>query len=111
MVRLFVLILLVDLALVAVALVECVSAADTAIRGLPRIGWVFAILLSGPVGALAWFVAGRPAAEFRISNPAATHVRIDSRPARPAPVLGPDDDPEFLSGLAEAIKARNAGGN
>jgi phospholipase D-like protein len=99
MARLFVLILLVDFVLVAMALVECLSAADTAIRGLPRIGWVFAILLLGPVGALAWFVAGRPAVEFRISR------SLAPRPVRPA---GPDDDPEFLAGLAAAIRTQRA---
>ena len=97
--RLFVVILLVDLALVVKALIECLSAAETEIRGLPRIGWVFAILLFGPVGALAWFVAGRPVAEFRIAGVSAP------KPVRPA---GPDDDPEFLRGLAEAIKSQRA---
>lgn len=117
MARLFVLILLVDLALVAMALIECLSAEETAIRGLPRVGWIFAILLFGPVGALAWFVAGRPMAEFRITRsdfparprPVRTaHPTGSARPARPVLPAGPDDDPEFLRGLAEAIKAQQA---
>jgi phospholipase D-like protein len=103
MARLFVFILLIDLVLVVMALVACLSAADTAVRGLPRIAWVFVILLTGPVGALAWFVAGRPVVEFRISNP-----RTGPQPVRRPRAVGPDDDPEFLRGLGEAIRTRNA---
>ena len=106
MARLFVVILLVDLALVVMALIECLAAEETAIRGLPRIGWIFVILLFGPVGALAWFVAGRPATEFRV-----TRSGFPARPVRTArPVIpaGPDDDPEFLLGLAAAIRTQQA---
>ena len=108
MARLFVLVLLIDLALIAMALIECLSAPETAIRGLPRVGWIFGILLFGPVGALAWFVAGRPSPEFRIVNPGVPRPARQARPIRAVRPAGPDDDPEFLRGLAEAIRAQQA---
>jgi hypothetical protein len=92
MARLYPLVLLLDIALLVVALIDCLSAAEPAIRALPRAAWVFVILLFSPIGALAWFVAGRPA---------------QARAGRPArAVLAPDDDPEFLRSLAEDLRRR-----
>lgn len=106
--RLIPLLFLLEVALVAVALISCLSAEDGEIRTLPRVAWIFIILLFPLVGAVAWFSAGRPV-------PAADGVRIGewgggygsglraaarlerSRPHR-RPVA-PDDDPEFLRSL------------
>ena len=103
MIRLYSLFVLIDLALLVVALISCLSAEEGEIRALPRIAWVFLILLFSPIGAIAWFVAGRPARPVRLSN--GTTWRPGSgfpereRP-RAAPVA-PDDDPEFLKSLGE----------
>jgi Phospholipase_D-nuclease N-terminal len=106
--RLIPLLFLLEVALVAVALISCLSAEDGEIRTLPRVAWIFIILLFPLVGAVAWFSAGRPV-------PATDGVRIGewgggygsglraagrferSRPHR-RPVA-PDDDPEFLRSL------------
>jgi hypothetical protein len=107
MVRLYSLFVLLDLALLVVALIDCLSAEEFAIRALPRVAWVFIILLFSPVGAIAWFVAGRPAPPVRLSNgtvwrpgsgfPESDRPRRDARPA-------PDDDPEFLKNLATSLR-------
>src|SRR5215471_6153240 len=68
MLRLYSLFVLLDLALLVVALIDCLSAEEHAIRALPRVAWVFLILLFSPIGAIAWFVAGRPVAPVRLSN-------------------------------------------
>jgi Phospholipase_D-nuclease N-terminal len=107
MYRLYSLFLLVDMALLVIALIDCLSAEEFAIRALPRVAWVFIILLFSPVGAIAWFVAGRPARAVRLSN--GTTWRPGSgfpeneRPRRSAPPA-PDDDPAFLRGLASSLK-------
>jgi hypothetical protein len=85
--RLLPLFALLDLALVVVALIDCLST-EGEIRALPRIAWVFIILLFPPVGPIAWFVAGRPARVTAPSDPL-----LSSTPHR---VLAPDDDPDFL---------------
>jgi Phospholipase_D-nuclease N-terminal len=85
--RLLPLLALLDLALLVVALIDCLST-EGEIRALPRIAWVFIILLFPPVGPIAWFVAGRPA-----------RVAVPSDPLFASPphrVLAPDDDPDFL---------------
>lgn len=48
---------LIDLALLVIALIDCLSTDEYAMRKLP---WVFIILLFSPIGAIVWFVAGRP---------------------------------------------------
>ncbi|HEX5569435.1 MAG TPA: PLD nuclease N-terminal domain-containing protein, partial [Streptomyces sp.] len=62
MIRLYGLLVLVDLVLIVVALIDCLSAEEHAVRNLPKVAWVFIILLFSPVGPIAWFIAGRPQA-------------------------------------------------
>jgi hypothetical protein len=97
--RLFVLFALVDLALLVVALIDCLSCEGYEIRALPKAAWVLLILLFSPVGAIVWFVAGRPqrdgvarSAPWRPGNGFPEH----SRPRQ----VAPDDDPEFLRDLS-----------
>jgi phospholipase D-like protein len=106
MFRLYSLFVLLDLALLVIALIDCLSADEHAIRALPRVPWVFIILLFSPIGAIAWFVAGRPARAVRMSNgemwrPGAGFPE-EERPRRDQPVA-PDDDPEFLRDLAGSL--------
>ncbi|BFU43566.1 PLD nuclease N-terminal domain-containing protein [Krasilnikovia sp. MM14-A1004] len=106
MIRLYSLFALLDLALLVVALIDCLSAEEYTIRALPRAVWVLLILLFSPIGAIAWFVAGRPARPVRLSNGQVwrpgSGFPENERP-RPRPVA-PDDDPEFLRGLAPSRK-------
>src|SRR5690349_8651584 len=107
MIRLYSLFALIDLALLVIALIDCLSAEEFQIRALPRIAWVFIILLFSPIGPIAWFVAGRPARAVQLSN--GTKWRPgggfpeDQRPQHRGP-LAPDDDPEFLKNLASSLK-------
>jgi len=108
MVRLYSLFVLLDLALLVVALIDCLSAEEFAIRALPRVAWVFIILLFSPVGAIAWFVAGRPAPTVRLSNGTTwrpgSGFPEDERPQRRGGRPAPDDDPEFLRDLATSLR-------
>ena len=76
---------LLTIALTTYALVDCVQTDDSQVRGLPKLIWVFVILLFPFAGSAAWLLAGRPKA----TPPA---------PRRQMP-RGPDDDPDFLKGL------------
>jgi hypothetical protein len=97
--RLFVLFALATLALLVIALIDCLSCEDYEIRALPKAIWVLIILLFSPVGAVAWFVAGRPQREAA-SRPDTWRAGGGlPDPARPRP-LAPDDDPDFLRDLA-----------
>ncbi len=105
MIRFYSLFVLLDLALVVIALIQCLSADEGEIRALPRLAWVFIILLFSPVGPIAWFVAGRPPRAVRLSN--GTTWRPGSgfpENQRPQKTNGPDDDPEFLQKLADSLR-------
>ncbi|GAA0538629.1 PLD nuclease N-terminal domain-containing protein [Paractinoplanes ferrugineus] len=106
MVRLYSLFVLLDLALLVVALIDCLSAEESLIRALPRAPWVFIILLFSPVGAIAWFVAGRPAPAVRLSNGTVwrpgSGFPENERPRQRS--TAPDDDPEFLKSLASTAR-------
>ncbi|MDF2443568.1 MAG: hypothetical protein JWR01_1771 [Subtercola sp.] len=67
------------------ALVDCLLFPRFRVRGLPKLAWVFIVLLFPVIGGVLWFLVGRGR----------------KRSAR-GPVyrtIGPDDDPEFLGGL------------
>jgi hypothetical protein len=98
--RLYALLFLADITLIVISLISCLSADESDLRALPRIAWVFIILLFSPVGPIVYLVAGRPLT---------TSPRQDVwRPGngfpeaqRPPRQVAPDDDPEFLKGLAK----------
>ncbi|MEV0902689.1 PLD nuclease N-terminal domain-containing protein [Actinoplanes sp. NPDC049802] len=101
MIRLYSLFALINLILLIVALIDCLSADEALIRALPRVVWVLLILLFSPIGAIVWFVAGRPPRPVRLSN--GTAWRPGSgfpEKGRPRRSGAPDDDPEFLRDLA-----------
>ncbi|RGC69856.1 hypothetical protein C5N14_05465 [Micromonospora sp. MW-13] len=103
MARLYVLLFLVQIVLAVCALISCLSAEEGQVRGLPRIAWVLVILIFPLVGSIAWFVAGRePAAgRPRAAGP------LGRPPAERRRPVAPDDDPEFLSSLAERSREQD----
>jgi hypothetical protein len=104
--RLFPLLALADLALLVVALIDCLSVEEGEIRALPRVAWVFIILLFSPIGGIAWFVAGRPQ---RSGARAGTWRPGSGFPEseRPRRELAPDDDPDFLRRLSANDRAED----
>jgi hypothetical protein len=96
-VRLYGLFFLVDLALMIIALIDCISTDEYAVRNLPKVVWVLLILLFSPVGPIVWFVAGRPqnAAVGRAGawKPGRGFPESERPRARST---APDDDPDFL---------------
>ncbi|HET6212777.1 MAG TPA: PLD nuclease N-terminal domain-containing protein [Micromonosporaceae bacterium] len=96
--RLFPFFFLIDMALVVIALIDCLSAEDGAIRALPRVAWVFIILLFSPVGPIAWLVAGRPVSTGPRAGVWAPGNGFPEA-QRPVRRSSPDDDPDFLRTL------------
>ena len=97
MARLYLLMFGLELLLIILALISCLSAEEGELRALPRIVWVIVILLFPLVGSIVYFVAGRP-------------LTTTPRPGVWAPGSGfpestrprdraPDDDPDFLRKL------------
>jgi len=99
MFRFYALFFLLDLAVLVVALIDCLSVDEGGIRALPRIYWVLLILFFSPIGGIAWFVAGRPTQTVKANTwrPGAGFPEAE-RPRQ----LAPDDDPEFLGRVAKS---------
>jgi hypothetical protein len=94
-IRLYGLFFLVDLALMVVALIDCLSTGEYEVRSLPKVVWVFLILLFSPVGPIVWFVAGRP--QHAPVGRAGAWKPGSGFPENDRPrSMAPDDDPEFL---------------
>jgi hypothetical protein len=106
-IRLYGLFFLIDLALMVVALIDCLSTDEHEVRNLPKVVWVLLILLFSPVGPIVWFVAGRPqtrtvgrAGDWR---PGAGFPESERpRSAAASRPLAPDDDPDFLRKMARS---------
>ena len=106
-IRLYGLLIVLELVLLVVALIDCLSTEQDAVRNLPKVVWVLLILLFSPIGAIVWFIAGRP--QRRHVGPAGAWkpgagFPENERPRRPP---APDDDPEFLRGIGQARGKRD----
>ncbi len=99
MVRLYGLLFLAQVVLAVFALISCLSAEEGEIRALPRIVWVLIIMFFPLIGSIVWFAAGREqtARRSRTTWPMGSGFSEQDRP-RP---VAPDDDPAFLSSLAD----------
>ncbi len=109
--RLLPFLVLADIALIVVALFDCMTSDEDVIRGLPRTGWVVLILLLSPIGPIMWFVSRR-AEEKAAALGLPDLPEIESEPAPAVHQLPPDDDPDFLRDIAararEAARAHQA---
>ncbi|HVQ93401.1 MAG TPA: PLD nuclease N-terminal domain-containing protein [Mycobacteriales bacterium] len=97
------------LALWLYCLLDAISTDQAEVRSLPKVAWVFIVLLTFEVGAVLWLLFGRP--RRGTQRPPAGRSRptgrYDSWSSWTRPTTGtgrsgkpaPDDDPEFLAGL------------
>ena len=100
------------LALTIYALLDCARTPEELMPArMPKLVWIFLIVVAVGVGPIAWIIVSRvKAAEERggvveptvWSSKEGTQFR---RPERPRPVA-PDDDPEFLRSLERDIRRR-----
>ncbi|MGK5497966.1 PLD nuclease N-terminal domain-containing protein [Streptomyces sp. URMC 125] len=75
------------------AFIDCLNTPENETRKLPKLAWVFVILLFGSVlvGPIAWFAVGRPRrnAPYGAVRPAERRW------------VAPDDNPDFLKSINE----------
>lgn len=111
MVRFIVFLILANIALVVVALIDCLSTDKHQVRNLPRAAWAWLIVFFSPLAGIAWFFAGRPVdpkvAPTPPTRPTGRAPSPNPPPAKPGSRgVAPDDDPDFLRDLAS--RARQA---
>ncbi|MCS5722794.1 PLDc N-terminal domain-containing protein [Herbiconiux sp. CPCC 203407] len=80
MARVLLALVIVVVAFTVYALVDCLMLPKARVKALPRVAWVFIIILFTPIGGILWLVFGR--------------ARRTTSPTMRA--MGPDDDPDFL---------------
>lgn len=95
--RLLLFLILVAVAIVVYALIDCIMTKAHSVRSISKPAWILTIVLVPLLGAGLWFLFGRP----RASGP-----RGRTRPA-PRQPTAPDDDPQFLQNL-EAKRRQQA---
>ncbi|SHG55911.1 Phospholipase_D-nuclease N-terminal [Jatrophihabitans endophyticus] len=87
--------------------IDAITTPADQVRTLPKLLWVLVVVLLADVGSLAWLIAGRPwnarATTPRGAGRGTAGYGMSALPARRAQArpLSPDDDDEFLAGLAE----------
>ncbi len=108
------------LALWIFCVIDVITTPESQCRNLPKLAWIFVVIMLLDVGAISWLVAGRPrgraSADRLLGTDRVTRgERGTAAPAWPANagVRGPnpDDDEEFLAGLrARAEEQRRRAG-
>lgn len=91
----------VEIALLAYCLIDCIQTDEGDIRNMSKSLWVILIIFLPIVGGVAWLVAGRPPTRTprrQVPWPATQTAGFPEyeRPGRP---VAPDDDPDFLLSL------------
>lgn len=93
---------LIMIALWVFCFIDVLLTPDGAIRNLPKLAWVFIVLLLPTIGSIAWLVAGRPwdRTNLQARTRGSNRFPESQRPNRFVP-SNPDDDEEFLAGLRQ----------
>jgi hypothetical protein len=93
------------LALWVFCVVDVMTTPSQQVRNLPKLAWVFVVVLLMDIGSIAWLIAGRP---WNLSTRDVT-IRTKGAPDRPRKAAArrptsPDDDPEFLASLQTQVR-------
>ncbi|MEW2066900.1 PLD nuclease N-terminal domain-containing protein [Streptomyces sp. NPDC007346] len=90
------------LALMIYAFIDCLNTSEEDTKHLPKIAWVFIILLFWVVGSVGWLIAGK------VRHGAAGGSGPSSwQPGRRQQWVAPDDNPDFLKSLKDDKKAES----
>ena len=92
----------IELALLIYALIDCIQTDSVAVRNLPKTFWVVLILFVPIVGPIVWLIAGRPERHDPSRSVPWPSTKTAGFPEFERPPRGPDDDPDFLAGLHES---------
>ncbi|QTG81007.1 PLD nuclease N-terminal domain-containing protein [Arthrobacter crystallopoietes] len=87
MARVYIMLVVLAVAIIVYALIECIRSRPQEVRSISKPGWILTIILVPLIGALLWFAFGRPRASKQAQQAA---------PRRP---MAPDEDVAFLRNL------------
>lgn len=84
---------------------DAITSPAEEVRNLPKITWIFLVVILYAVGSILWLIAGRPTNVSRSGGMAYkgnTGPQLPVRRSAPSRSLAPDDDPDFLSQLKKS---------
>lgn len=91
------------LALWLFCVIDVITTPEDQCRNLPKLAWIFIVIILVDLGAISWLLAGRPrgraAAEHGAGRAVSPPASSGTTRAR-----GPDDDEEFLAGLRARVE-------
>ncbi|NEE55478.1 PLDc_N domain-containing protein, partial [Streptomyces sp. SID8455] len=90
------LLFIVPLALTIYAFIDCLNTSEEDTKHLPKIAWVFIILLFWIVGPVVWLVAGKARRNAATGTSPSSWQR-----GRRQQWVAPDDNPDFLKSLKD----------
>ncbi|MEU8889079.1 PLDc N-terminal domain-containing protein [Streptomyces sp. NPDC048442] len=93
------LLFILPLALTIYAFIDCLNTPEDEVKHLPKVAWVFIILLFWIVGPIVWIVAGKNRHAVRGGG-----APLDRYRGRRAQWVAPDDNPEFLKSIKDENK-------
>ena len=100
---------LVMLALWIFCIIDVITTPEPDVRNLPKMAWLFLVIILPDIGSIAWLVAGRNwgarTATYRSATVAGTAYPEYDRPGRAVPA-NPDDDEAFLKQVRERAEAQ-----
>ncbi|MEU3203438.1 PLD nuclease N-terminal domain-containing protein [Streptomyces cyaneofuscatus] len=92
------------LALMIYAFIDCLNTSEEDTKHLPKIAWVFIILLFWVVGSIGWLFAGK----VRHSSAGGAGLSSWQPGGRRQQWVAPDDNPDFLKSLKDDKAAERA---
>lgn len=82
---------------------DVITSDEVVMRNLPKMGWLFVVIIAPMVGSIAWLVLGRPQATPRLQG-GAVLPRFQTRPRPARGPAGPEDRPGFAADLDQRAK-------
>lgn len=99
---------LVMLALWVFCIIDVITTPEPDVRNLPKMAWLFIVLILPDIGSIVWLVAGRNwqgrPTSYRSATAAAAYPEYD-RPGRAVPA-DPHDDDAFLQQVRQRAEAQ-----
>jgi hypothetical protein len=99
---------LIMLALWIFCIIDVITTSESDMRNLPKMTWLFIVLILPDIGSIVWLVAGRNwqgrPGSYRSATAARAYPEYD-KPGRAVPT-NPDDDDAFLKQVRERAEAQ-----
>jgi hypothetical protein len=73
-------------------IIDVITTPEGDVRNLPKMAWLFIVIILSDIGSIAWLVAGRNWNKQPVQ-------KLSRSTARPRRATNPDDDEEFLASL------------